>query len=80
LYLPFKDWLSKIYIFTGLATTTILQVVLAYSLRALPYSMKILLFVYNRSFLSIPGLRGKPPFKFDLNFNNLPKNIAKSQS
>ena len=46
---------------TGLAMTSILDVILATLLRALPYSLKILLLTCNKSLLSIPGLRDFPP-------------------
>jgi hypothetical protein len=50
-------------VFAGLATTSDLQFLLATSLSASPYTLKISPLVLSKSLRSMPGLRGNPPMK-----------------
>lgn len=51
----------KQLVFTGLATTKTLQSGLATSFNIFPWNLKIAPFISNKSILSMPGFRGKPP-------------------
>jgi len=80
----------KAFVFAGLPTTKTLTVLLALSPKALPYSIKILAFSFNKSALSIPGPLGLAPTNkawsrslkpvAKLSVTVTPANVGKAQS